>query len=59
VVDEMYAILSKANLAEHIVGVAPHLILGVTHFYYAGNTMILIQTTYLGLTNIKFFLVCV
>jgi hypothetical protein len=59
VVDGLAVMLSRANLAGHIRGVVPHLILGgVTHLQYADDTMILIELTDVGITNLKAHLLC-
>jgi hypothetical protein len=59
VADALAAILDKAKVASHIQGVVPHMIPGgVSHLQYADDTMILIQNSQEGLTNLKFLLVC-
>jgi hypothetical protein len=59
VADALDAILTRARVAGHIQGVVPHLIPGgVSHLYYADDTMILLQNTKLGLINLKFLLLC-
>jgi hypothetical protein len=58
-VDALAAMLSQASAAGHIQGVVLHLILGgVTHLQYADDTMILREPTDLGITNLKFLLLC-
>jgi hypothetical protein len=59
IADALDALLSRARAAGHIQGVVPHLIPGgESHLQYADDTIILIQTTRLGLTNLKFILAC-
>jgi hypothetical protein len=59
VADGLDALLAKAREAGHIQGIVPHLIPGgVSHLQYADDTIILIQNSQLGLTNLKFILAC-
>jgi hypothetical protein len=52
-------VLTRAGEAGNIAGVVPHLIEGgVSHLQYADDTVILIQNTQLGITNLKFLLIC-
>jgi hypothetical protein len=58
-VDGLTAMLSRANLAGHIMGVVSHLIPGgVTHLQYANDKMISIEPTDMGIANLKTLLLC-
>jgi exonuclease III len=57
--EALSVILSKANEAGHIAGIAPHLIPGgITHLQYADDTIIMIQDDDVQLANLKFILLC-
>jgi hypothetical protein len=59
VADALDGMLTRAKEAGHFAGVVPHLIEGgVSHLQYADDTIILIQNTQLGITNLKFLLIC-
>lgn len=59
IAEGLSAMLSAANRAGHIQGVVPHLVPGgITHLQYADDTIILIQNSELGVTNLKFLLMC-
>jgi hypothetical protein len=56
-VDTLATMISRASHAGHIQGVVPHLIQGgVTHLQYADDTMILIDPSDEGITNLKLIL---
>jgi hypothetical protein len=58
-VDGMTTMLSKANEAGHIQRFVQHVIPGeVTQLQYTDDTMVLIKPSDLGITNIKFILLC-
>jgi hypothetical protein len=53
-VDALAAILARANAAGHIHGVVSHLIPGgITHLQYADDTVIMVEPTNMGVTNLK------
>jgi hypothetical protein len=52
-------IIAKAKAAGHVNGLVPHLIPGgVTQLQYVDDTMIIVEPTWVGITNLKFLLIC-
>jgi hypothetical protein len=59
-VDALADILERTKISGHISGVVGHLIPGggITHFQYAGDTMIIVEESELEIINVKFLLLC-
>jgi hypothetical protein len=59
IVDALAAMISRAREAGHIKGVVDHLIPGrITHLQYADDTMILLDPSDEGISNLKLIKLC-